>query len=760
VATKEKNEGQGVIVDVNEISKTIRIDNPAGGDVKPFTFDYVYGMTSQQSTVFTDCARPLVENVLEGYNGTMFAYGQTGTGKTFTMEGVPGDENLRGIMPNSFVHVFEAVKNAGENQEFLVRASFLEIYQDNVYDLLNSKARPKMQLKEDKDKGVFVKDLATFVVKSVADCFKILARGQKMRSVGATKMNAGSSRSHSILSLTIETSETLGGETAYKVGKLNLVDLAGSERQKKTEAAGDRLAEAKSINLSLSALGNVIKALVDPKAKHVPFRDSKLTRLLQDSLGGNTKTVMVAAIGPCDTNFDETMSTLRYANRAKNIKNKPKINEDPKDAMLRQFQEEIAMLRAQLEAKRKGMSMEEYMKLFGGKSSGGGGGGGGGGSELEVEENIIEKVVYEDTGISEADLERRRNMNEKELAAWKAQHERDKQRLENEARAAGSEAEERERLLQAKLAHEEEEQALIEKLEEQLKSKEEQIQVGQVERDEAIRQKAELKKTEREIDQRRTEEERLKAELEAAEEAELYMNEHCASTDELMAKTTKKLKALWSKCDERKAELGGLEEEFELERADYADSIRDLDRTLKLKQLILDTFAPPRYIEMVEARAMWSDFQDSWHIPGLELAGNNVNLLEEEMPHEENHFYRRQGDDEYGKQMWMQQHGSPGGSAGAGTNGDAMDDFALNPDMEAALHAAMRGDNDPMNKKNMFLDYEGKPRSRRRDHDDDEQITPTRRDRGDERGDDGDDGERRRRKKDKRCKHGDYDDRR
>ncbi len=141
------------------------------------------------------------------------------------------------------------------------------------------------------------------------------------------------------------------GEEHYRVGKLNLVDLAGSERQSKTGASGDRLKEATKINLSLSALGNVISALVDGKAKHIPYRDSKLTRLLQDSLGGNTKTLMIAAISPAADNYDETLSTLRYANRAKNIKNKPKINEDPKDAMLRELQDEIRLLKEQLAGK-------------------------------------------------------------------------------------------------------------------------------------------------------------------------------------------------------------------------------------------------------------------------------------------------------------------------------------------------------------------------------------------------------------------------
>lgn len=184
------------------------------------------------------------------------------------------------------------------------------------------------------------------IVNDVSSCEKIMEEGWKNRSVGATLMNADSSRSHSIFTIYIERISTEALESDnVKFGKLNLVDLAGSERQTKTGATGDRLKEATKINLSLSALGNVISALVDGKSKHIPFRDSKLTRLLQDSLGGNTKTLMVACISPADNNYDETLSTLRYANRAKNIKNKPKINEDPKDALLRQYKEEILELK-------------------------------------------------------------------------------------------------------------------------------------------------------------------------------------------------------------------------------------------------------------------------------------------------------------------------------------------------------------------------------------------------------------------------------
>ena len=178
--------------------------------------------------------------------------------------------------------------------------------------------------------------------------------GNKHRKTGQTAMNDQSSRSHSIFTIYIETSVIKNGDQKIKAGKLNLVDLAGSERQSKTQAKGDRLKEAQKINLSLSALGNVISALVDGKSKHVPYRDSKLTRLLQDSLGGNTKTVMIAAVSPAAYNYDESLSTLRYASRAKMIKNKPKINEDPKDALLKEYENEIKQLRAALAELQKG----------------------------------------------------------------------------------------------------------------------------------------------------------------------------------------------------------------------------------------------------------------------------------------------------------------------------------------------------------------------------------------------------------------------
>ncbi|XP_010767295.1 kinesin-like protein KIF3A [Notothenia coriiceps] len=232
---------------------------------------------------------------------------------------------------------------------FLVRVSYLEIYNEEVRDLLGKDQLQRLEVKERPDVGVYIKDLSGYVVNNADDMDRIMTMGHKNRSVGSTNMNEHSSRSHAIFTITIECSEKgVDGNQHVRMGKLHLVDLAGSERQGKTGATGQRLKEATKINLSLSTLGNVISALVDGKSTHVPYRNSKLTRLLQDSLGGNSKTMMCANIGPADYNYDETISTLRYANRAKNIKNKARINEDPKDALLRQFQKEIEELKKKL----------------------------------------------------------------------------------------------------------------------------------------------------------------------------------------------------------------------------------------------------------------------------------------------------------------------------------------------------------------------------------------------------------------------------
>ena len=262
------------------------------------------------------------------------------------MVGVDDPPEQVGIIPRAFDHIFDHIA-VTEDTKFMVTSSYLEIYNEEVRDLLGKDVKKKLDLKEHPEKGVYVAGLSSKCVHNRKELEHVMSIGSKNRSMGATLMNVDSSRSHCIFTIDIEmmTTAESGGIVS---GRLNLVDLAGSERQSKTGATGDRLKEATKINLSLSALGNVISALVDGKSKHIPYRDSKLTRLLQSSLGGNTKTLMIACISPADNNYDETLSTLRYANRAKNIKNKPKINEDPKDALLREYQEEIKRLKMML----------------------------------------------------------------------------------------------------------------------------------------------------------------------------------------------------------------------------------------------------------------------------------------------------------------------------------------------------------------------------------------------------------------------------
>ncbi|XP_068598116.1 kinesin-like protein KIF17 [Brachionichthys hirsutus] len=323
------------------------IEKPGAVDEPPkqFTFDGTYFVDQTTEQMYNEIAYPLVEGVTEGYNGTIFAYGQTGSGKSFTMQGASEPAARKGVIPRAFEHIFESIQCA-ENTKFLVRTSYLEIYNEEVRDLLGSDTKQRLELKEHPEHGVYVRDLSMHTVHSVWECERIIEQGWKNRAVGYTLMNKDSSRSHSIFTIHLEICNTdAAAQDHLRAGKLNLVDLAGSERQSKSGATGERLREATKINLSLSALGNVISALVDGRSKYVPYRDSKLTRLLQDSLGGNTRTLMIACLSPADNNYEETLSTLRYANRAKCIQNKPRINEDPKDALLREYQEEIKKLR-------------------------------------------------------------------------------------------------------------------------------------------------------------------------------------------------------------------------------------------------------------------------------------------------------------------------------------------------------------------------------------------------------------------------------
>lgn len=369
MSSKETARNCTSIVDIEERSVCIRSppDKPttAAGD-RDFTFDYCYDFDSSQEQVYIDIGEPIIKQALEGFNCTVFAYGQTGSGKSHSMMGNDAD---RGIIPRLNDGLWEKVSAAlqkGQEDEngpelaFLITVSFLEIYNEQIKDLLNP-SKKQLEIREDLGgRGIYVEDLCELVVKSAQDVLKLIEQGNTVRRVAATKMNDQSSRSHSCFTIKIEQRTTLKldngktRETTVKA-KLNLVDLAGSERADKTGATGSVLKEGANINKSLMALGNVINALSEgtgagPGTKHIPYRDSKLTRLLQESLGGNASTVMLAAISPADYNYDETLGTLKYANRAKSIANAVVKNEDESERMITDLKKEIEALRAQLAA--------------------------------------------------------------------------------------------------------------------------------------------------------------------------------------------------------------------------------------------------------------------------------------------------------------------------------------------------------------------------------------------------------------------------
>jgi len=435
------------------------------------------------------------------------------------------------------------------------------------------------------------------------------------RSVGATLMNQTSSRSHSIFTIVIECAESSGDH--IRVGKLNLVDLAGSERQSKTGATGDRLKEATKINLSLTALGNVISALVDGKSTYIPYRDSKLTRLLQNSLGGNAKTVMCANAGPADYNYDETLSTLRYANRAKNIKNKPKINEDPKDAMLREYQDEIKRLKEQLERAGSGIMIDPTTGRETAVHN----------ARKEIVERIVEREVIREVhvGISDAEMSviREKAETEKQMLMKQAQEDM-KQLIDQQSRTAQERSE-----LQAALDREAEDRGKVEeqkvKLTAKLKMMEEKLIKGGEVISKASKQEAKLRKAEQELRGRQEQEARMARELAEKEEANLQLEEHFSSLQEEVEVKTKKLKKLWNKYQAAAAEVTDLQEEFQSERADMLDTIRQLSRTLKLKDLIIANFIPEEFAKGIEKRATWREEGDSWSIQKLELTGNQLN---------------------------------------------------------------------------------------------------------------------------------------
>ncbi|CAG9331157.1 unnamed protein product [Blepharisma stoltei] len=339
---KEKQIEESVCVNFDSDNKTVAIKSE--GEPLRFSYDYVFPPSTPQAKIYHIAARPIVDAVMQGFNGTVFAYGQTSSGKTFTMTGVLNDKDLMGIIPRMIGDAFMKILNSDPHLEFSVKVGYCEIYMEKIKDLLEP-TKNNLKIHEDKIRGVYIEDLTERYVSNEDEVYELMNIGTGNREVGYTHMNAGSSRSHSIFCVTLSQTNSLDCST--KTGKLYLVDLAGSEKVGKTGAEGKRLEEAKNINKSLTALGQVINALTDGKSSHVPYRDSKLTRVLQDSLGGNSKTSLIITCSPSAYNEAETVSTLRFGIRAKSIKNKAKVNKEytvsELKLMLAKAKEEIHM---------------------------------------------------------------------------------------------------------------------------------------------------------------------------------------------------------------------------------------------------------------------------------------------------------------------------------------------------------------------------------------------------------------------------------
>ncbi|KZV41647.1 hypothetical protein F511_25796 [Dorcoceras hygrometricum] len=362
-----------------------------------FTFDHVYGSTGSPSTLMYDeCVAPLVDGLFQGYNATVLAYGQTGSGKTYTMGTSLKDGYETGLIPKVMNTLFSKIETMKHEIEFQLHVSFIEIHKEEVQDLLdpnsvtkpevanghsgkvNIPGKPPIQIRETSDGVITLAGSTECSVKTLKEMVDCLEQGSLSRATGSTNMNNQSSRSHAIFTITMEqmrklhpdgsNSDTLTDCMAdeYLCAKLHLVDLAGSERAKRTGSDGLRFKEGVHINKGLLALGNVISALGDEKKRkegvHVPYRDSKLTRLLQDSLGGNSRTVMIACISPADINAEETLNTLKYANRARNIQNKPVINRDPISNEMTRMRQQLEFLQAELCA-RGGVSFNDMQGL-------------------------------------------------------------------------------------------------------------------------------------------------------------------------------------------------------------------------------------------------------------------------------------------------------------------------------------------------------------------------------------------------------------
>ncbi|XP_057685748.1 kinesin-like protein KIF1B isoform X14 [Corythoichthys intestinalis] len=364
--SRETSKDSKCIIQMQGNTTTILNPKAPKEPAKTFSFDYSYWSHTTpedpcfaaQNQVYNDIGKEMLQHAFEGYNVCIFAYGQTGAGKSYTMMGKQ-EEGQEGIIPMLCEDLFEKINEDNNKEElsYSVEVSYMEIYCERVRDLLNPKNKGNLRVREHPLLGPYVEDLSKLAVTSYTDIADLMDAGNKARTVAATNMNETSSRSHAVFTI-VFTQKKHDSETdlsTEKVSKISLVDLAGSERADSTGAKGTRLKEGANINKSLTTLGKVISALAEvskkkKKSDFIPYRDSVLTWLLRENLGGNSRTAMVAALSPADINYDETLSTLRYADRAKNIKCNAVINEDPNNKLVRDLKDEVARLKELLRA--------------------------------------------------------------------------------------------------------------------------------------------------------------------------------------------------------------------------------------------------------------------------------------------------------------------------------------------------------------------------------------------------------------------------
>ncbi|CAH8491011.1 unnamed protein product [Heterobilharzia americana] len=519
-------------------------------------------------------------------------------------------------MPNSFDHIFDHISRSKDAQ-YLVRASYLEIYKEEIRDLLHRDQSKHLEIKEKPDSGIYVKDLSSVLTKNISEIQKVMNIGYQNRAVGATNMNEHSSRSHAIFIVTIECCKIgADNENHICVGKLNLVDLAGSERQSKTLSEGERLKEATKINLSLSTLGNVISSLVDGKSTHIPYRDSKLTRLLQDSLGGNSKTIMVANIGPATYNYEETINTLRYANRAKNIKNRPKINEDPKDALLREYQQEIDRLKSLLRSRNTSSIPKQLQKHNGRQKSQRKQSLNDGGEVDDSFEN--EESNKEDASISlESYIKEQQTKLSAERDAILNDHSlvsEEKSRLLNELK-----------LKEIKL---QEEQAKTQQLECKLKAMESKLLRGDQSIVEHTRiQEMTLAQQRTQMAEQRRREREIVARMEEEEGSMANLQEGFTSLKQEVEVNTRKLKKLFEKLQEIKQETIDMQEEHTVERQEHEKIQDQLTREVKLQIIILENFIPIQEKSKLEKRIFFNEETEKWQLkPLFQSSYDDVNV--------------------------------------------------------------------------------------------------------------------------------------